>query len=151
MRVEIVKRADGAGVLRCTREDGSVTWQKQTDRHAAFFSLHDLTHYAVETTLGLQRGFFGLIREGWDIDETDGKSARGPLPQDAMDAEAIVGMLDGERASGVEWSPEDLQAFEYDAVRWLTSEQLARLRANRAALFARWAEVPTGGVLELEF
>jgi len=49
LRVEITKRADGAGVLRCVRDDGSVTWQKH-DRHAAFFALHDLTHYAVETT-----------------------------------------------------------------------------------------------------
>ena len=32
MLVEISKRADGAGVLRCTRRDGSVTWQKQKNR-----------------------------------------------------------------------------------------------------------------------
>ncbi|MFM2126039.1 MAG: hypothetical protein RL328_2490, partial [Acidobacteriota bacterium] len=35
MRVEIAKRADGAGVLRCTRDDGSVTWQKQSERNGA--------------------------------------------------------------------------------------------------------------------
>jgi hypothetical protein len=51
MKVEIVKRADGAGVLRCTRADGSVTWQKQ-EKHGVHFALHDLTHFAVETTLG---------------------------------------------------------------------------------------------------
>jgi hypothetical protein len=151
VRIEITKRADGSGVLRCTRADGSVTWQKQTERHAVFFSLHDLTHYAVETTLGLRRGFFGLLSEGWDIDETDGKSARGPLPREAMEAEAIVGMLDGERASRTEWTPEDLQVFEHEAVRRLTQENLAKLRAARARLFERWAEVPVGGVLELEF
>lgn len=53
-------RADGAGVLRCTRRDGSVTWQKQ-EKHAAHFAPHDLTHYAVETALGYRRGFFGLF------------------------------------------------------------------------------------------
>ena len=39
-------------MLRCVRADGSATWQKQTDRHAAYFALHDLTHFAVETELG---------------------------------------------------------------------------------------------------
>ena len=95
--VQIAKRADGAGVLRCTRADGSVTWQKQT-RHAMHFALHDLTHFAVESTLGSRRGFFGLIAEGWEIDDTTGKGLRGRLPQEAVEVEHIVGMFDTERA-----------------------------------------------------
>ena len=63
MRVQIAKRADGCGVLRCIRDDGSTAWQKQPDRYAAFFALHDLTHFAVETTLAYRRGFFGLVAE----------------------------------------------------------------------------------------
>jgi len=47
LRIEILKQADGGGLLRCTRRDGSVTWQKQAN-HAAHFALHDLTHYAAE-------------------------------------------------------------------------------------------------------
>ena len=101
MRVQITKKADGSGVLRCIRDDGSVTWQKQTDRHAAFFALHDLTHFAVETTLGYQRGFFGLIAEGWEMEDTTGKGARGPLPPEAVEVEGIVGLLDAERAGAL--------------------------------------------------
>jgi hypothetical protein len=52
LRIEIVKRVDGGGVLRCTRADGSVVWQKQS-RHAAHFALHDLTHFSVETASGI--------------------------------------------------------------------------------------------------
>jgi hypothetical protein len=74
--IQITKRSDGGGLLRCVRADGSVTWQKQESRHAGFFALHDLTHFAVESTLGFQRGFFGLIAEGWEIEETTGKQAR---------------------------------------------------------------------------
>jgi len=59
LQIEIVKQPDGGGVLRCTRQDRSVTWQKQT-RHASHFALHDLTHYAVEIALGYRRGFFGF-------------------------------------------------------------------------------------------
>ena len=69
LKIEIVKQPDGVGMLRCTRRDGSVTWQKQK-KHAAHFALHDLTHYAVEMSLGYRRGFFGLMAEGWDVDDT---------------------------------------------------------------------------------
>jgi hypothetical protein len=49
LRIEITKQLNGSGVLQCARNDGSVTWQS---KHAEHFSLHDLTHYAIETALG---------------------------------------------------------------------------------------------------
>ena len=76
LRVELTKRADGGAVLRCTRADGSVTWQRQEGRQAAFFPLHDLTHHAVETTLGYRRGFLGLVADGWELADTTGKGGR---------------------------------------------------------------------------
>jgi hypothetical protein len=42
-------------------------------KHAGHFGLHDLTHCAVETALGYHRGFFGLIDDGRDVDDTTGK------------------------------------------------------------------------------
>jgi hypothetical protein len=93
--IEIAKRADGVGLLRCTRQGGSVTWQKQI-KHAAHFALHDLTHYAVETALGYRRGFFGLIAAGCDLEDTTGKGARGHLPGEAIEVERIVGLFDSE-------------------------------------------------------
>src|ERR1700689_2287616 len=129
--VQISKRADGGGVLHCTRADGSMTWQKQT-RHAAHFALHDLTHFAVELTLGFQRGFFGLIAEGWEIGDTTGKGARGPLPAEAIEVEHIVGMFDTERGSGVLLTAED---FRSGAMRQLTDEEIVRVRTCRGELF----------------
>jgi hypothetical protein len=96
--------------LRCIRQDGSVTWQKQPT-HAAYFALHDLTHYAVETALGYKRGFFGLIAEGWEVDDTTGKGARGALPAEAVEVERIVGLFDSERASGALWTAEEFNEF----------------------------------------
>jgi hypothetical protein len=141
LNVHIVKRADGAGVLRCTRVDGSVTWQKQA-RHAAHFALHDLTHFAVESTLGFRRGFFGLIAEGWEIDDTTGKGKRGALPPEALEVEHIVGLLDTERATGIFLAAEDYK---------LTDEDIARIRKRRGELFSCWAAIEPGGTLELQF
>jgi hypothetical protein len=146
LRIEIVKRTDGAGVLRCTRPDGSVSWQKQP-RHAAHFALHDLTHFAVETVLGCRRAFFGLVADGWDIEDTTGKGARGPLPEEAAETERIVGLFDAERACGVKWSATDF--LQYTG-RMLTDDEICRIRELRAELFRRWAAVPVGGALKLE-
>jgi hypothetical protein len=147
LHIEIAKQPDGVGVLRCTRQDGSVTWQKQS-RHAAHFALHDLTHYAVETTLGYHRGFFGLIAEGWDVDDTTGKGARGALPAEAVEVERIVGLFDSERASGVLWTAEEFNDF---APRALTDAEIQKVRALRAALFRQWSAIAPGQKLELKF
>ncbi len=146
MHIQITKRADGAGLLRCTRADGSITWQKQ-QRHAAHFALHDLTHYAVETTLGAKRGFFGLVAEGWEIEDTTGKGTRGPLPPEAVEIEQVVGLFDTERASGAIWT---LEEFHQCGVK-LTAEQIADIRARRGELFQKWFAVPPGGALDLSW
>jgi hypothetical protein len=147
LRIEISRQPDGAVTLRCTREDGSVTWQKQT-KHAAHFVLHDLTHYAVETALGYRRGFFGLIAEGWDAEDTTGKGARGPLPAEAVEVERVVGLFDTERGSGVLWTLEEFNQF---SPRALTLENIQSVRALRSALFQQWSALAPGQKMELSF
>ena len=155
MKIRIKKGRDGSAALTCTRPDGSATWQRQDGPQARFFPRHDLTHYAVETVLGHRRGFYGLVAEGWDIADFGTPWPRGPIPADADPAELIVGFLDAERASGAEWTAEELN--EKLAVHLggrapsISDEQLARIRAQRAELFARWDAVPPGESLELPF
>lgn len=150
MLIEIVKRADQSGVLRCTREDGSVVWQKQ-ERHGAHFALHDITHYVVETSLGLKGAFFGLIKQGWEIDDTTGKGSRGPVPPEAAISESIVGLFDSERASGAIWTLDEIREFGSEPARQLTQDQIAAIRKRRSELFQQWAAVPIGEALELRF
>ncbi len=94
LKIQIAKQFDGTGVPRCIRPDDSSTWQKQTRHAAAHFALHDLTHYAVETVFGYQRGFFGLIAEGWDLEDTTGKGRRGPfLPRPLRLSELLAALI----------------------------------------------------------
>jgi len=159
LRISIQKRSDGGAVLRCTRDDGSVTWQKQEGPRAAFFPRHDLTHFAVESVLGLRRGFYGLIAEGWDIPDTEGKGPRGPLPDEAVAVEHLVGLLDLERAGVADWTAD---AVNREAAEWaaragrhagrsVSDDDLARVRSCMRELFSRWAGVPPGETLELRF
>jgi hypothetical protein len=150
MLIEIVKRPDQSGVLRCTRDDGSIAWQKQ-ERHGTHFALHDITHYVVETTLGLRSAFFGLISQGWEVIDTTGKGSRGPVPPEAATAESIVGLFDSERASGTDWTPDEIHEFGSEAARQLTPEQIETIRQRRSEIFQRWRQIPIGQSLQLRF
>jgi hypothetical protein len=159
LSVRITRRVDGGVVLRCERADGTATWQRVDGHQAAFFPRHDLTHYAVESELSFREGFFGLIAAGWDIDDTAGKGRRGKLPPEAVVVEHLVGALDLERATGVVWSADDLNAH-LGAVESgpdrpkrapLTDQDLDRVRDRLRRLFAEWAAVAAGDSLELAF
>jgi hypothetical protein len=158
MKIQLTKKTDGTTVLKCVRADGTETWQKN-DKHAAFFALHDLTHYAVETELGIPEGFFGVVASGWEIDETGQRGVAVTLPADALFVEHVVGTLDAERGSGARWTAEE---FNYALAlkaekdgrpkpRVLTDDELNRVRKRRAELFGEWQALPPGSTLELSF
>jgi len=113
---------------------------------------HDLTHFAVETTLGYEQGFFGLIASGWDIEDTTGKGARGPLPDEAGEVESVVGLFDSERGSRTLWTPDEFAQFAPRRLtRKLDEATIRGIRSSQRDLFRRWAGVEIGGKLELEY
>jgi hypothetical protein len=107
----------------------------------------------------VREGFFGLVAQGWEIDDTTGKGRRGALPPDAVVVEHIVGFLDVERATGGEWSAEDFAAQLANAGvtlssamrRVLTDDALRQIRELRRDLFARWMTTHPGDSLRLAF
>jgi len=157
--IRIKKGTDGRTALSCTRADGTTTWQTQQGGQAAFFPKHDLTHYAVETTLGLRQGFYGLVSEGWGFSDFGSPWPRGKLPAEASVSEAIVGFFDLERRTGERSTAEELNKMlaDYCAENGLplpcsfSEDDLARVRAKRAELFARWDAVEPGQTLEVVF
>jgi len=158
--IRIKKKTDGNAALSCVRADGSTTWQRQEGRQAAFFPMHDLTHYAVETVLGLRRAFYGLLADGWDLSRFEAPDARAQIPDEAMLAEVVVGFLDAERATGVVARADDfnwkIQGYWENtglpptSFR-MTDDRLARIRQVRAELFERWRALPAGEALILAF
>jgi hypothetical protein len=154
--IRIKKKNDGDAALSCVRADGSVTWQRQEGDLGRFFPLHDLTHYAVETVLGHRRGFYGLVADGWDLNDFGAPWPNGPIPADMDPSEAIVGLLDSERYQGRPMSVDDLRSVNHgvamrSATNGLRDADLERVRARRAELFALWEALPRGETLELPF
>jgi hypothetical protein len=159
MRVQFTKRNDGGVVIQVFRANGSTTWRRY-DKHAVFFSYHDLTHFAVETTLGFQWGFFGLIADGWDIADTEGKGPRGKPPLESILVEFIVGLFSGERVGGnpALTSEEFNKQLRQMAApnnspigREFSVQELDATRECIRELHDRWAVLPTGATLELTF
>jgi hypothetical protein len=157
--LQFTKRTDGGAVLKCLRDDGSVTWQRVDGQNATFFPLHDLTHYAVETELAFRRGFFGLLAKGWDIAETTGKAERGALPKEALEVEYLVSAFSAERADGTPASAEEFNqlartfaaAKGMPAPRALSDADLARVRSRFNELATNWRALPRDQTLELSF
>jgi hypothetical protein len=141
------------------RADGSLVWHTQRGAHAVFFPFHDLTHYAVESVLRIGDAFFGLLAAGWSTEETEGKSARGPLPRNAVFVEAVVGTLDRERGSFTRWTADEFNdsLATYMASggrtppRQLTDDDLTRIRDRRAELFEQWDRLGAGERLSLSW
>lgn len=133
-------------MLRCTRDDGSSTWEKHEGRQAMFFAFHDLTHFAVETTLGFRRGFYGLIAEGWDIADTSGKGKRGALPAEAVLVENVVALFSRAPVDAAELNAQ-LAMMAKDAPAF-TDAQLASVRKRIGELHE---ELARKGAVELTF
>lgn len=159
LRITMTKRRDGSVISRFERADGTATWQRKQGPQAEFFAAHDLTHYAVETTLGYKRGFYGLVAEGWELSDFGTPWPRGPLPADAEPAELIAGLLDTERANFAHWSAEEFNEqlrlyFEGHGLvnpPKLSEEELDQIRKVARALRVQWAGVAQGAGLELIF
>jgi hypothetical protein len=105
--------------------------------------------------LELRDGFYGLIADGWDITEMDGKGPRGKLPYGSA-AEHIVGLLMMERTGG-----ERQTAGTFNAqIEQMTGQpmknppndlQLNAARDRISSLFQTWASTRPGTTLELTF
>ncbi|HET7229750.1 MAG TPA: hypothetical protein VFJ16_07105 [Longimicrobium sp.] len=153
------KTKDGTPVLSITRRDGSVAWQKQHD----FFPMHDLTHYAIETTLGLRQAFWGMMADGWEFGDFGTPWPRGPMPNvpEALLAEVSAGWFDsfarhtaddGEGAGLLNAHLAEYCAQHgHPSPRTITADEFGRIRRLRDELQARWHALGPREAMELEF
>ena len=154
MQIRFTKGKDKPDTLHCIRADGSETW---TRLKQGFGAQHDLAHYAVETVLGFDQAFFGLLAQGRSIEEFAETDDRSWLGEQGLLAETIVMTLQYE-AAGVAATETFFEMVE-DACRGLgiatptalTPATLAALRERYGELLLQWAVTPPGGRLELDF
>jgi len=155
MQVRFTRGKDKKDVLAVTRDDGSHSWQHQQPG----IPVHDLTHFAVESTLELKNAFFGLLAQGWDITRLTDRDVRSILPPEGLWTEFVVGLVQTERLS-----PEPFSAAEFNRllrteaensglkyVRELTDDELTRIRATCMELYSKWRSLKPDETLSLSF
>ncbi len=155
LTVRLKKGRGGPDSLTCVRSDGTQTWE----RLPKGIAVHDLTHFAVESELGLANGFYGLLASGWSITGFLEREARRELSRDSVAVEFLVGRFWQEAADGSRPSADEFNATLASieatrpgvAIRRVTSDELERVRTTLADLIVRWHSIAPGESLELEF
>ena len=138
--------------LTCIRDDGSVTW---THLHRGFVQ-HDFAHYVVETTLGFQNAFFGLVAKGYDIPGFSKPKAERPfeIPTEAIDTEPVVALLQADLLEDLGYSGDSDDIFRDHSASLpvgITDEQLGVMRQKLRGLLRRWCDLRPGESMALQF
>lgn len=90
MRIEFTGLNAKAHRFAVVRDDGSVDAAQLETRSLL---VHDLTHYAVEKTLGMRDAFYGRLAQGVTLAELSDTSAPWPDGTELALAETIVGPM----------------------------------------------------------
>ena len=150
-------KSDKYDSLRCIRNDGSET---KTSMPRQGILPHDLIHYVVETALGYEYGFLGLVAKGSDIAfamEQSHDVQNQKIARQTIHAEAIVESLQAKLWSGDFNIDQFLVGLESAcSIRGQNAPDLRSIYPQIdlydavLELFERWKQVPFHGHIELE-
>ncbi len=144
-------------VFTFRRSDGSTVWSKLGSLPIEY----DLAHYVAEKSLGFTQAFFGLLDEGFAIEDFDLPRGKRPtallpanLPLESLQIEYIVNLLQTEQRCGP--SPEFrallTQGLTTSGLPYpdqLTEDVLNQIREDYQTLIEKWYSLPDGQQLDL--
>ncbi len=133
--------------ITCIRTDGSVTW---SHIHKGFVQ-HDFAHYVVETTLGFQNAFFGLVAIGYDIPDFSLPTSKRPfqIPTQAIEVEPIVALLQAELWESF---PGPLLHVDHQVLPLdTTQDQISTMRTQLRTLVQQWDNLKPNESMDLHF
>lgn len=148
MRIRITKTPNGHQLI-CTRRNGTST--ESSVRSS--LPEHDLANYAVEQELHLDQGFFGLINEGYSIEQLGDPEVIRTLPPQAMEAEVLTRNLQG-LSNGAVAQSDFIASVEAElprASKGLTDEAITRMLQTYVTLLNSWEQLEEGAALELRW
>ena len=155
MEILFHKKNKAGSVLSCSRKDGTKTW-----RHIIpFFESHDICHFAVEKTLCLRNGFYGMVATGIDINEFDlpKEQRKFSISEEAVFTEHLVNLLTIEYAQGKMESFMEVFSGLYkqqvgtNFYTVLTGQKLEEIRQLFNKLMQQWHSLPVDKTMILFF
>lgn len=155
MKIQIKKRSNSKHVISYLR-DGLETYWIEADN---FLVLHDLCHFAIETTLGYKKSFWGLIASGINPNVFENKEKRDALElsNEAWYSEHLTNLLLIEFTQGLfdninEMLEQSLmQQNPSISVIKISSTELTAIRSLFYKLIDNWNAVKDGNYLSLDF
>ncbi len=135
--------------LTCVRDDGSFTW---THLYGGFVH-HDFAHYVIETTLGFENAFFGLVAKGYNIPDFNVPRSTRPfkIPKEAVNVEPIVALLQADVLEGALEADGIFQSHSETLPVHITDEQLEAMRQKLYDLLEEWHDLQPGESMTLQF
>lgn len=152
MRILLTKLSDRLHALEIVRRDGSGETIELVTREALF---HDFLHFAVESALPTQGGFWGALANGKtmaDLNDRSGASMR-EYAATIYAVEGAVGMMTGivdlpqdQAIAKLRWYHETQGQTPPE---WCTEAFVASVRECMRRLQGRWKATPFGGAMEM--
>ncbi len=148
MHIRLTK-VNGTHRLLCTRRNGT---QTQGDLGPGLPD-QDLAHYVVEIELNMGEGFFGLINQGYTIQQLGDPAIIATLPPEALAAEVLTRNLQA-LSNGAVAQKDFIASVEAElprAPKGLTDEASTRMLQTYITLLNSWEQVAEGAALELRW
>jgi hypothetical protein len=148
MRIAFNRSGSSHDRIYVTRDDGSeLGW-----RWPAAGPPHDLMHYAVETELGLDAGFWGLVAGGANFDFARAHAQADPQTRTLRD-DQIPGLVEAETIVNAATSAIAVLGFERADARppEVEPERFDAACDAAAAWLERWRTLAPGETLVVEY
>ncbi len=155
MLLQLTKNIGKPHIIKYIRDNGTETWMYSDD----FFIRHDLSHYAIEKTLGYATGFNGMLNNGMGIKDFEDREKRKAMniTDEAFYAENMANLFLMEIAQGKldDFNAVQQAAFESLQLQFpkitLPAGKINEIRSYLQQLLQQWNELPAGQTLELSF
>ncbi len=152
MHITFTKKNDRSQ-LTCQRADGSIDMANL----GPSLPYHDLAHYVAELALGIEKGFFGNVAEGYSIAELSDKDVIRSLGPESWKAEVVARAV-GSLATGActveqlsELVNSELQHLGIDTIPGLDEAMAASMLREFQSLIGLYSMLADGQSLSLEF
>jgi hypothetical protein len=155
VKIQIKKRANSKHIISYVR-DGLEPYWIEADN---FLVLHDLCHFAIETTLGYKTAFWGLVNSGINPSDFEDKEKRDRLnlSNEAWYAEHLANLFLIEYTQGTFENINEvfkqcmLENNPNITIKQFSDTDIAAIRTSLYHLIDNWNMVEEGKFFSLEF
>jgi len=156
--VQIKKTRTGLSTLTVERPDGTKTYSKLN----LGFEIHDIAHYVVEKQLRLQNSFYGMLSQGYQIEDFQLPKKNRPealqpknIPREALATEHLVNLLtidfmsDESQMNILESLSNILKENNLPLPHELNVEKLTSIKKELADWMLKWNALESGKILKM--